>query len=121
MKKSSIKSPISLLLSIVDDDIALEVEKYLSKQKLSSGIIFNCKGTAESEIADIFGFGMDDKSVIACIIPVEKKDKIVSDVNEITGVEKDNYGLNMVIKVQSSASNLLEFMNIKVGSDGQNN
>lgn len=121
MKKNSIKSPISLLLSIVDDDIALQVEKYLSKNKLSSGIIFNCKGTAESEIADIFGFGMDDKSVISCIIPVEKQDKIIADINQITGVETDNYGLNMVIKLQSAASNLLEFMNIKVDSDGQNN
>ena len=114
MKKNTIKSPISLLISIIDEEIALEVEKYLSVHKLSAGIIFKGKGTAESEIADIFGFGMSDKSIVACIIPVDKQEKIVADINEITGVESNNYGLNMVIKLQSAASNLLEFMNIKV-------
>ena len=115
MKKNTIESPISLLLSIVDDDIALDVEKYLCNNNLNAGIILNAKGTAESEIADIFGFGMNDKSIIACIIPVTKKDKIMSDINTITGVEDDNYGLNMLIKIQSASSNLLELMKIKVG------
>jgi len=121
MKKNTVKTPINLLISIIDDDIALEVEKYLSDHKLNSGILFNGKGTAESDIADIFGFGMRDKSIVACIIPVSQKEKILSDINDITGVETDNYGLNMVIKLQSATSNLLEFMNIKVDSNGQNN
>ena len=108
MKKTKIESPISLLISIVDRDLTEEVEKYLSDHKLNGGLVFMGKGTAESDIADIFGFGMSDKDIVACFIPVEKKDKIISDINEITGVEKDNYGLNMLIKVQSAGSNLLE-------------
>ena len=114
MKKNSIASPISLLISIIDDDIALDVEKYLNKKGLNSGIIFIGKGTAESDIADIFGFGMSDKNIIACMIPNDQKAKIIDDINEITGVEKDNYGLNMVINVQSASSNLLENMHIKL-------
>ena len=114
MKKNLITSPISLLISIIDDEIAIDVEKYLNKKGLNSGIIFMGKGTAESDIADIFGFGMSDKNIIACMIPNDKKDKIIDDINEITGVEKDNYGLNMVIKLQSASSNLLENMHIKL-------
>ena len=34
-----------------------EIEKYLNEHKLLGGIVFNGKGTAESDIADIFGFG----------------------------------------------------------------
>lgn len=114
MKKTSIESPISLLISIIDDEIARDVEQYLNKNDLNQGIVFIGKGTAESDIADIFGFGMSDKNIIACMIPNAKKDKIINDINEITGVETDNYGLNMVLKLQSVSSNLLEMMNIKL-------
>ena len=115
MKKSTNKSPISLLLSIVDENVADDLEKYLNEKQLNTGIIFKGKGTAESEIADIFGFGMNDKVIVACIIPVSEKNKILDDINEITGVEKDNYGLNMVLRIQSAGSNILDMMNIKVG------
>ena len=114
MKKTSIESPISLLISIVDDEIARDVEMYLNKNGLNQGIIFIGKGTAESDVADIFGFGMNDKNIIACIIPNSKKAKIIADINDITGVETDNYGLNMVIRLQSVSSNLLDMMNIKL-------
>jgi len=119
MKKTNIPSPVSLLLSIVDEEVARDVEKYLNKKGLNSGIIFMGKGTAESDIADIFGFGMSDKEIIACIIPSAKKTKIINDINEITGVETDNYGLNMILKLQSASSNLLDIMKIKVDSDGK--
>ena len=113
MKKIKIQSPISLLISIVDRDDSHEVEEYLSRHNLHSGIVFMGKGTAESEIADIFGFGMSDKDIIACIIPNEKKDKIVADINNITRVDIDKYGLNMVLKISSAGSNLLELMKIR--------
>ena len=115
MKKNTIESPVTLLLSFVDRGKADDVERYLSEHKLNGGLVFMGKGTAESDIADIFGFGMNDRDVIACIIPVAKKDKIIADINEITGVETDTYGLNMLLKIQSMATNLLDFLNIKVG------
>ena len=115
MKSLKQKSPISLLLSIVDDGWAEKIEEYLNNHNLNSGIVFSGKGTAESEIADIFGFGMCDKDIVVCIIPNEIKDKVVADINEITGIENDQYGLNMILKVNSASSNLLELMNIRVG------
>ena len=114
MKKNAIKSPIALLMSIIEDDRAKDVEKYLSDNHLSTGISFMSKGTAESDIADIFGFGMNDRVVIVAIIPIAQKDRILADINEITGVEKDTYGLNMILNIQSVSSNLLENMNIKL-------
>ena len=114
MKSTKQKSPICLLLSIVDDGVADKVEEYLNDHQLNSGLVFSGKGTAESDIADIFGFGMSDKDIVACIIPTASKDKIVADINEITGIEKDQYGLNMILKISSVSSNLLELMGIKV-------
>ena len=114
MKKVKTPSPISLLLSINDDGMGEIIEKYLNEKKLNGGIIFQGKGTAESEIADIFGFGLSDKDIIAVFIPKAKSQKIIEEINEITGVEKDRYGLNMVLEINSASSNLLEFLGIKI-------
>lgn len=114
MKKTSVPSPISLLLSINDDGMGELVEKYLNEKNLNGGIIFQGKGTAESEIADIFGFGLSDKDIIAVFIPKNKCSKIISDINEITGVEKDRYGLNMILDINSASSNLINFLGIKL-------
>jgi len=114
MKNTKQKSPISILLSIVDDGVSKRIEEYLNKNNLNCGVVFSGKGTAESEIADIFGFGMSDKDIVICIIPNSRKEQIIADINDITGVEKDEFGLNMVIKINSASSNLLEMMNIKV-------
>lgn len=115
MKKEKTPSPVSLLLSINDDGMGVEVEKYLNEKELNGGLIFQGKGTAESEIADIFGFGLSDKDIIAVFIPKEKSAKIIADINEITGVEKDRYGLNMLLEINSASSSLLELLGVKIG------
>ena len=120
MKTVKMKSPISLLLGFIDDNVSKDVEKYLSDHDLNAGVVFMGKGTAESDIADIFGFGMSDRAVIACIIPNAKKDQIMKDIIDITGIETDNYGLVMSLKLQSADSNMLSMLNIKVDNDGNN-
>ena len=114
MKKVNKPSPVVLLLSINDDGMGEYVEKYLNEKGLNGGIIFQGKGTAESDMADIFGFGLSDKDIIAVFIPKNISNEIIADINEITGVEKDRYGLNMVLEINSASSNLLEFLGIKV-------
>ena len=38
----------------------------------------------------------------------------MKDINEITRIEQDKYGLNMILDVQSMASNMLEFLKVAV-------
>ncbi len=110
MKITKIKAPFTMLIAIGDRGSANNVEQYLNENKYFGGIVFMGKGTAESDIADIFGFGISDRDIIACLIPVENKEKIIKDINKITGVETDRYGLNFVIDLQSASSNLLEIL-----------
>lgn len=111
-----IKSPLRLIMSFTDRDVAKDLEEYLTSENMKGGIVFRGKGTAESNIADIFGFGIDDKDIIACLVPTEKVDTILANMREISGIERDNYGLIFVIDLQSASSNLLEFLDIKVGN-----
>ena len=115
MKKEKVSSPLLVLLSINDDGMGEVVEKYLNENELSGGLFFQGKGTAESEIADIFGFGLSDKDIIAVFIPKKNSEQIINDINTITGVEEDRYGLNIVMEINSISSNLLEFLGIKIG------
>lgn len=110
-----IPAPAKLLLCIADKGVGKDIENYLNDHRLNAGILLIGKGTAESDIADIFGFGMSDKDIVGCLVPVAKLEKVVADINQITGVETDRYGLNMILDIQSMASNMLEFLNIKVG------
>lgn len=113
MKEANKKSPICLLLAFCDKGKGEDIEEYLNKHHLKGGLILIGKGTAESDVADIFGFGMCDKDIIACIIPSEKQEEILSDVTKITGVEEDSYGLTMLIDISSASSTLLEYVGFK--------
>jgi len=114
MAKAKMKSPISLILTIVDDGVGERVEEYLLAHKLSNGILFNGKGTAESMVADIFGFGLGNRDVIIVLVPVEKQDKVLEDITKLTGIEEDEYGLSMIIPIDAASSTILDQMGIRL-------
>lgn len=114
-KVTKMKTPMKLIISFADRDVTKDMEDYLGEMGLNGGIVFRGKGTAESDIADIFGFGIEDKDILTCLVPIEKLKKTVHDLKEISGIEDRNYGLLFVVDLQSASSNLLEFMDIKVG------
>lgn len=113
-KLTKVKSPMKLIISFVDREVSNDMEDYLNGEGLHGGIVFRGKGTAESDIADIFGFGIEDKDILACLIPIQKVNTVIRKLREISRIEKDNYGLIFVVDLQSASSNLLEFMNIEV-------
>lgn len=114
MKTTKFPSPMKLLLSIVDDGMGDDIERYLNDKKLNGGLMFKGKGTAESDFADLFGFGLSDKDIIAVFIPNEHLDRAVKDINAITGVESNSYGLNLVLDIGSASSNLLDLIGISM-------
>jgi hypothetical protein len=114
MKKQQASERFSVLLAICDDEYEKQFEEYLAKKNLNKGIIFRGKGTAESEIADIFGFGLSDKMVTALLVKESQQDKILKSVTNILGIEKDTYGLAMLLGVSSASSTMLDLMGINI-------
>ena len=114
MKNEKIESPINVVVAICDDKKGEEVEKYLNSVNLNAGLLFMGKGTAESEIADLFGFGMNNRDIVAVLVPKGKTKAVVAQINEITGIEKDTYGLTFVMPLSSASSNLLDLAGIKM-------
>ena len=106
MKNTKIESPISLLISIVDRDLTQEIEKYLNEKNLIGGLAFMGKGTAESEIADIFGFGIVEREIVWSLINPLMSDKVLKTLNEVLELNKPARGIAMTIPA-SAASNLM--------------
>ena len=114
MKKQRASEKFSVLLAICDDDYEKEFEEYLAKKHLNKGIIFRGKGTAESQIADIFGFGLSDKMVTALLVRESEQNKVLKDITKVLGIEKDTYGLAMLLEVSSASSTMLDMMCISI-------
>ena len=113
MKSKQNIEKFSLMLTICDDDMCEPLEEYLRLKKLNTGILFMGKGTAESDIADIFGFGMCDRCICATLVPESSQEKALKDVTDFLGIEKDKYGLAMLLRVSSASSALMDMLKLE--------
>lgn len=112
MRKIRYAETVSVIVSICDDEKTEELDQYLTKKRLKNGLMFIGKGTAESDIADIFGFGLSDKAISAILVPDSKKDKIAKDLADFLGIEKDSYGLVMILDASSASTVVMDMLGI---------
>ena len=113
MRKIRYKEKFSVLIAIYDDEKSEEMEQYLTKKRLKNGLMFIGKGTAESDIADIFGFGLSDKVISALLIPESRQDKIAKDISDFLGIETDNYGLVMLLETSSASTVVMDMLGLE--------
>ena len=114
MKKAKVSDKFSVLLAICDNEQENELEEFLKAKKLKNSLIFMGKGTAESEIADIFGFGLSDKLITAVLVPQSSQEKLIGELTDVLGIEEDHYGLTMLLETSSATSVVLDMVGIKV-------
>ena len=114
MKKQKVNEKFSVLLAICDNEQLSDLENYLATKKLKNGLIFMGKGTAESNIADIFGFGLSDKIITALLVKESKQDKIIKDITKLLRIEEDKFGLTMLLETSSASSVVLDMMGIEI-------
>lgn len=113
MRKIRYAEKFSVLISICDNEKTEELDQYLTKKRLKNGLMFIGKGTAESDIADIFGFGLSDKIISAILVPESKQDKIAKDLADFLGIEKDSYGLVMLLDTSSASTVVMDMLGIQ--------
>lgn len=113
MRKIRYAEKFSVLISICDNEKTEELDQYLTKKRLKNGLMFIGKGTAESDIADMFGFGLSDKIISAILVPESKQDKIAKDLADFLGIEKDSYGLVMLLDTSSASTVVMDMLGIQ--------
>lgn len=115
MKKQELNiDKFGVMLAICDDEQREILEDFLAKNKLNNTIFFKGKGTAESEIADMFGFGLSDRVISATLVPETGQEKLVKQLSNALGIEKNTYGLAMLLDINSASSVVLQMMGINI-------
>ncbi|MBE5736735.1 MAG: hypothetical protein E7356_05250 [Clostridiales bacterium] len=112
MGKSAIIEKFSVLLAICDNEQESELQEFLESRNLNSGLIFLGKGTAESDIADIFGFGLSDKLITCVLVPEHSQEKIIIELTDVLGIERDHFGLTMLLETSSASSAVMSMLGL---------
>ena len=89
-----------------------ELQEFLEKYQLNNGLIFIGKGTAESDIADIFGFGLSDKLITCVLVPEHSQEKMIKELTDVLGIEQDHFGLTMLLETSSASSAVMSMLGL---------
>ena len=110
--KNNNESPIDLLVVIVPRNDGRKVCEILDKYNIH--LQLNCMGhgTAKSNIADLFGFGISERDVVFSIIPTEKGNELLDFFNKTFEFEKKDNGLAMTLPINIIEKKLFNLINI---------
>lgn len=110
--KEKIRSPIELLIVVVNRHKGESVIEILNEKKVS--IHVNCmgQGTSESGIADLFGFGIIERDVVLSLVPSEKKESILEELNQKFNFDQPHNGLAFTVPINSVEKKLLDFIKV---------
>jgi nitrogen regulatory protein PII len=114
MKAPRLSDKLSVMIAICDNEQEDILQGFLERKKLKNSVFFMGKGTAESDIADIFGFGLSDKVISATFVLESKQEALLRELTDALGIEDKHYGLTMLLETSSATSVVLDMAGIKV-------
>jgi len=115
MKKEPILSPIDLLITIVDQNSGEKVINFLKQKDVSYYVECSGHGTAESELQDLFGFGIRERDIVISLVNSKKSEELLHELNEIFGFNERHTGLAFTVPLNSAEKQLADLLNIKLG------
>lgn len=118
-KKVSNPSPIELLFTIVNENLTSKVNDILNSFGEKNTIMVFGHGTVESEIIELFGFGIVDKALTISIIQRKKSEEIVEFISKELGLQTTEHaGIVFTVPINSIEK---DFYNFIVNSWGEKN
>lgn len=112
MRKKKIDSPVNLLIAIVGRNKGTDAIKVLNRYKIFTHFVCIGNGTAESEIADLFGFGIIERDVVISLAPVTNSTKILNSLDRKFHFKERHNGLALTIPINSVEKKILESLKI---------
>ena len=106
MKKNKIQAPFEIIIAIVERGKSNKVIEILKAHDSNFNLVTLGEGTAKSQAADIFGFGIVEREIVWSLINPLMSDKVLRALNEVLELNKPARGIAMTIPA-SAASNLM--------------
>ncbi len=113
---SKLKPPFEILVCFTNRGKGEKVAELLNQNGITNIIQLMGKGTTESEIADLFGFGVAERDVVACFIESNKGSAMVEIIYTDTELNIEDNGVVFTMQPSSAAANLLSFLKLGVNN-----
>lgn len=111
MKKISNPSPIEVLFTIVAKKEVDNVLKILNEFKEKNSIVVFGHGTVESEIVNLFGFGLLERGLTISIIKAENSSVLIERISKDLQFETDEHvGLAFTVPINSIEKEFLNYL-----------
>lgn len=115
MKNEKINSPLDILMVIIDAAYEEVLVPLLEKNDVTNYIHLAGRGTAESELSELFGFGIKNREVFLCLVKSEKSEELLEILNNEIHFDIEHQGLAFTIPLNSAEKELLKLFHIKLG------
>ena len=112
MKQSPV---LELMVVVVNRGKGEEVTKTLTRNGAKAQIICLGEGTAESEVANFFGFGTIERDVVLALVDYERSAKALERISKKFKFDKRHNGLGFTVPLQSAGMGLIKHLKIDLG------
>ncbi len=112
MKKKHITAPFELLVAIVERGKSEKVSEILKVHDCIFTLTTLGQGTARSEAADIFGFGIVDRDVVWALVNPLMSQRILDTLNNVLELNQPQRGIAMCIPINSASNLMLDTLGI---------
>lgn len=113
MPRKKIKPPFEIMISIVDRGDGEKVAKLLEQNHINHIAILQGTGTAESEIAELFGFGVVERDIVVSLIDQERSKAMVELLYTDLNMGIEHSGCVFTISPSSATLDLLNTLNLE--------
>lgn len=112
MKRKPISAPFEMLITIVERGNADKVREILQAHDCTFSLTTLGQGTAQSEAADIFGFGIVDREIIWALVSPIMSQKILNTLNTVLDLEQPRHGIAMTLPINAASNLMLDVLGI---------
>ncbi len=113
MAKKKIKPPFEILVSIVDRGDGNKVSELLEENHLQNIVVLQGTGTAESEVAELFGFGVVERDIVVCIVDQERSKVMVELLYTDLNMGIEHSGCVFTISPSSATLELINLLKLE--------
>lgn len=108
------KSPIEMLYVIVSHKNLKKVNTIFSEYGISHYSILMGKGTAQSKLGDIFGFGIIDRDVIVAVINKTDSTQLLSALDDTLKLSVPHHGVAFTTEISAITSDVIDLLNLNL-------
>lgn len=110
-----VNSPIEILFVIIGHKNLEKVYEIFENNGIEYKTVMPGKGTAESKLGDLFGFGIIDRDVITTVVKTEQRSKILQELDAKLKLSEPHNGVAFSMSIDAVTSDVLQMLNIKLG------